>query len=108
MPKNMVWKGDYIPWSAVQIANNLCCLGGFSDFPSHPPSLQGCQAREVGETANDRESREQKKDKKTVGILTLNSRNPCYPPFRTEILLCCAVQVCLPMHLLRVGQFQGI
>ena len=45
-----------------------------------PPSLQGSQAREVGETENDREGR--KKDKRTVRIKTLNSRNPCNLPFR--------------------------
>ena len=37
--------------------------------------------QEVGEAENDRERR--KKDKRTVGILTLNSHNPCNLPFRT-------------------------
>ena len=49
---------------------------------SHPPSLQGCQVRKVGETENGSESG--KKGKRTVGIKILNSCNPCNLPFRTQ------------------------
>ena len=37
----------------------LPSLGRFSDSPSRPPSLQGCQARQGGETESNREGRKE-------------------------------------------------
>ena len=48
-----------------------------------PPSpLQGCQAREVGETENDRERERAEEGQRDSQNKNTNSRNPCYPPVR--------------------------
>ena len=67
LPIRASWKipGRYNSVLAEALMN-LCCPCRFSDSPS----LQGCQAREVRETENDREGQSELK----------RSRNSCNPP----------------------------
>ena len=67
-----------------RFTTNLCCLSHGCSLSLHPPppSLQGCQAREVGETEKDRERR--KKDRKDSRNKSTNSLNPCYPVLASQ------------------------
>ena len=68
-----------------RFTTNLCCLSHGCSLSLHPPppSLQGCQAREVGETEKDRERR--KKDRKDSRNKSTNSLNPCYPVLASQL-----------------------